>query len=253
MAAQPIIPFSFENHSVRVIVADNGEPLFVGKDLCIALGYANPAKAMNDHCKGVTKRYPLSTAGGTQEVRVLTEGDMFRLIVNSKLPSAEAFERLVFDEILPTIRKTGRYEAPQPIATGLPQLRKARAMDIATKTAERVFAQLPNLSQESKQTIYANLLNPIAEKEVIALPRLTERTYTAGEVGERLNISANLVGRLANMHHLKTSKYGRFVLDKARHSEKQVEVFRYNEAGIEKIASLLTLPPAVTHTMGIRP
>lgn len=115
-----LTPFRFESKDIRVITDERGEPLFVGKDICEALGYTNPAKAMNDHCKGVTKRYPLQTAGGMQDVRVLTEADMFRLVVNSTLPSAEAFERLVFEEILPTIRKTGSYSRqkagqPRPI------------------------------------------------------------------------------------------------------------------------------------------
>lgn len=104
--------FQFESYSVRVVVGGNGEPLFVGKDLCDALGYANPADAMSQHCKGVAKRYPLQTPGGRQEVRVLTEADMFRLIVNSTLPAAERFEGWVFEEVLPSIRKTGSYTAP---------------------------------------------------------------------------------------------------------------------------------------------
>lgn len=107
-----IIPFQFDSHEVRVITDDQGEPLFVGKDLCDALGYGNHSDAIAKHCKGVAKRYPLQTAGGVQEVRVLAEGDMFRLIVGSRLPAAERFERLVFDEILPTIRKTGSYSRP---------------------------------------------------------------------------------------------------------------------------------------------
>ena len=79
----------------------------------LVLGYSNDSDAMKRHCKGVVKRYPLQTAGGMQEVRVLSEPDVLRLIVSSTLPAAEAFERLVFEEILPTIRKTGSYTTPQ--------------------------------------------------------------------------------------------------------------------------------------------
>lgn len=113
-----IIPFQFDSREVRVIADETGESLFVGKDVCETLGYANHNKAMGDHCKGVAKRYPLQTAGGIQELRVLTEADVLRLIVNSKLPAAEAFERWIFEEVLPTIRKTGSYTAPQaqPVA-----------------------------------------------------------------------------------------------------------------------------------------
>lgn len=106
--------FNFNSNSVRVVFDANGEPLFVGKDVAAVLGYRNHNDAINDHCKGVAKRYPLKTTGGKQEVRVLTEADVLRLIVNSKLPAAEAFERWVFEEVLPTIRKTGSYSAPKP-------------------------------------------------------------------------------------------------------------------------------------------
>jgi prophage antirepressor-like protein len=62
--------FEFGGNAVRVVGGEDGEPQFVGKDVCDALGYTNPTKAMNDHCKGLTKRYPLATAGGVQEFRV---------------------------------------------------------------------------------------------------------------------------------------------------------------------------------------
>ena len=77
-----------------------------------ALRTSDSAKAMQDHCKGITKRYPLETPGGLQDFRVLTEADVLRLIVRSKLPVAEKFERWVFEEVLPAIRKTGSYNGP---------------------------------------------------------------------------------------------------------------------------------------------
>lgn len=95
--------------SVRVLYED-GKPLFCGADACKALGYKNQSKALNDHCKGVTKRY-IPTGGGKQQANFLPEGDLYRLITHSKLPSAEKFERWVFDEVLPAIRKSGMYGA----------------------------------------------------------------------------------------------------------------------------------------------
>ncbi len=108
-----LIPFQFESNEIRVVIDSNGEPLFVGKDICIALGYSDPTNAMKQHCRGVVKYHPIQDSlGRTQEVRVLTEPDVLRLIVNCKLPAGVAFERLIFEEILPSIRKTGKYEAP---------------------------------------------------------------------------------------------------------------------------------------------
>ena len=93
--------------SVRIIEED-GKVLFCGNDIANALGYSNPRKALIDHCKGVTKRDTL-TAGGTQSISFIPEGDVYRLIVSSKLPKAQEFERWVFDNVLPTIRKHGAY------------------------------------------------------------------------------------------------------------------------------------------------
>lgn len=72
------------------------------------LGYKEPEKAIREKCKGVSK-LDTPTAGGVQQVNYIPEGDLYRLIVSSKLPAAEKFERWVFDEVLPSIRQTGGY------------------------------------------------------------------------------------------------------------------------------------------------
>lgn len=95
---------------VRILYED-GKPLFCGTDVCKALGYKNQSKALNDHCRGVTKRYLTDNLGRKQQANFLPEGDLYRLITHSKLPSAEKFERWVFDEVLPTLRQTGQYGA----------------------------------------------------------------------------------------------------------------------------------------------
>ena len=88
--------------------------LFCASDVAKALGYANSRKAISDHCKGVTKR-DTPTNGGLQMLSYIYEGDIYRLIAHSKLPSAEKFERWVFDEVLPMIRKTGGYVADEDL------------------------------------------------------------------------------------------------------------------------------------------
>jgi len=88
-----------------------GKPYFMASDIAKALGYTNPQKAIRDHCKGVNESfYP--TNGGMQTANFIPEGDIYRLIVKSQLPSAEKFETWVFDEVLPSIRKTGTYQKP---------------------------------------------------------------------------------------------------------------------------------------------
>ena len=96
--------------SIRVI-EENGKYLFCGLDIVTALGYAKPRNAINSHCRYALKRgvpHPQNPECNI-DMTFIPEGDLYRLIVHSKLPSAERFERWVFDEVLPTIRKTGGY------------------------------------------------------------------------------------------------------------------------------------------------
>lgn len=114
---------SGEFGEIRTIEID-GKPYFVGTDVAKALGYNNPRDAVSRHCKGVVK-HDTPTSSGIQSMSYINEGDLYRLIMKSKLPSAEKFESWVMDEVLPTIRKTGSYRKPlttveqiQVIATG---------------------------------------------------------------------------------------------------------------------------------------
>jgi anti-repressor protein len=130
----------FENPEfgkVRTMVI-NGEPYFVGKDVAEMLGYTNTNKALSDHCKGVTKCYiPHPQGNSTLEVNIIPERDVYRLIMRSKLPSAEKFEEWVVSEVLPSIRKTGGYSLNIP--KNLPEALRAYAAEIEahekTKTA----------------------------------------------------------------------------------------------------------------------
>lgn len=86
--------------------ADN--PLFCATDVAKSLGYANPAKAVIDHCKGVTV-LETPTAGGVQSIKFISESEVYRLIFKSNAPKAEEFTEWVTSEVLPSIRKNGSY------------------------------------------------------------------------------------------------------------------------------------------------
>lgn len=95
---------------IRTLEID-GKPYFVASDITKILAYKNTSKAIKDHCRYVTKCYIPHPQSKTKtiEVNVIPEGDLYRLIANSELSSAEKFETWIFDEVLPTIRKTGGY------------------------------------------------------------------------------------------------------------------------------------------------
>ncbi len=95
-------------------IEENGKVMFCGSDVARALGYVKPQNAISTHCKGALKRGTL-TERGMQQLLFILEGDLYRLIVNSKLPSAEKFERWIFDEVLPAIRKHGAYMTPEKL------------------------------------------------------------------------------------------------------------------------------------------
>ena len=111
------LSFTFATQAVRIHLDEQGEPWFCAPDVCDVLGYPNNRDAIARHClaKGVVKRDTL-TAKGQQSLTFINEGNLFRLILKSRKPQALAFEQVVCDEILPQIRKTGRYEAPRPMA-----------------------------------------------------------------------------------------------------------------------------------------
>ena len=92
---------------VRTII-EGDKILFCASDVAKALGYSNYNDAVNKHCRAIVKRdTPIS--GKIQAINFIPEGDIYRLIIRSKLPSAEKFEHWVFDEVLPSIRKNGFY------------------------------------------------------------------------------------------------------------------------------------------------
>lgn len=100
----------FENSefgAVRTVNVD-GKSYFVANDVAKALGYVETAKAVRIHCKGVSKM-DIPSNGGVQTMKIIPEGDIYRLVIKSQLPSAERFESWIFDEVLPSIRKHGVY------------------------------------------------------------------------------------------------------------------------------------------------
>lgn len=104
--------FSFENSKVRTLGTAE-TPLFVAIDVAAALGYSQPAKSVNDRVdhEDIIKT-EIETKGGRQTVNCVNESGLYALIFGSKLESAKRFKRWVTNEVLPAIRKQGRFECP---------------------------------------------------------------------------------------------------------------------------------------------
>jgi len=101
----------FENDEfgkVGIIMIDD-KPYFPATKCAKILGYAKPEDAVTRHCRYSVKHGVIDNLGRNREANFVSEGDLYRLIIRSKLPEAEKFEKWVFDEVLPTIRKQGMY------------------------------------------------------------------------------------------------------------------------------------------------
>lgn len=218
--------------AVRMLETTDGKVLFCGKDVATALGYKIPKDAISAHCKGAVK-YRTLTNGGMQEMTFISEGDLYRLITHSKLPSAERFESWVFDEVLPTIQKTGSYNIS---TVGDKELyireleAKNREQELKLRQAELLFtmSSVNTISENYRNVLIAKSAEILTGEPVLALPKSEQKTYSAGDIGNMFSVSAQKIGRISNQYDMKTSEYGEWYHDKSKYSSKEIDTFRYN-------------------------
>lgn len=147
----------FNDCQVRTVEIDNAVYL-VGKDVCAVLGYKDSTNAMKQHCRGVVKRHPISDSlNRTQNVRVLSESDVMRLICSSQLPEAVKFEKWVFEEVLPAVRKHGGYLTPAKVEEAIlnPDVLIQLATELKTERAKRIEAERTKACIGDKKTATA--------------------------------------------------------------------------------------------------
>ena len=227
--------YQFEQNDVRV-VQKGGEPWFVLADLCRVLELSNPSMV----AKKLEADERAKSDLGLQEknVTLVNESGMYAVILRSDKPQAKPFRKWITSEVLPSIRKTGKYEMKPSDDL------KAKRVETAQANANVRKANLLLKIAGSTQTKYKEVLQAHATKLLtgeflLPLPEVDERTYSAGEIAERLGTTAAKIGKLSNEHGMKTEYYGKWFYDKSRYSDKQVETFRYYEKAIEVFRKLL--------------
>ena len=223
--------FNFGINEVRTAIKDNGDVYFCLPDVAtiLEISNANPSRFSLDE-KGVHKMYT-PTNGGVQQLTFVNEPNLYRVIFRSNKAEARQFQDWVFNEVLPTIRKTGSYNSKPAELTAK---EKVECLNILMSTFGDV------LSKEAKETILVTASENLLGLDLGYRPQV-QKTYTATQIGEQLGISSNKVGKLANAHNLKTEKYGMYVLDKARGHSKQVETFRYYDNVIPVLKGILDI------------
>ena len=230
----------FENKDFGQIraIMQQGEPWFVAADVCKCTDIANSRDAfsrLDEDEKGVAL---IDTPGGKQNMAIINEPGLYSLVLGSRKPEAKAFKRWITHEVIPSIRKTGSYSSGNDI-----KAMRAEAMMRNAKTREAnlwlKFAAVLD-SQPHKQLCASYGTQVLTGgQRVLPLPEV-EKTYSAEEVGAMLGgLSGQKVGRIATKHGLKVPEYGRLTLDKSRYSNKEVETWRYNEAGVEALRQIV--------------
>lgn len=230
--------YQFEQNDVRM-VQKGGEPWFVLADLCKVLELSTPSKVserLDRDEKGVSL---IHTLGGAQKVTVVNESGMYAVILRSDKPQAKPFRKWVTSEVLPSIRKTGKFEAHKA-TDDLKAQRVATAKKNADIRSAKLLLQIADSTKtQYKEVLQAHVTKLLTGEFLLPLPEVNELTYSAGEIAERLGTTACKIGHLANTHGMKTEYYGKWFYDKAPHSNKQVETFRYYEKAVEVFRKLL--------------
>ncbi len=209
------------------------------------MGHTNPERAIRQFVlstdKGVTE---VTTPGGKQKMTIINESGMYDLMFESKLDRARAFRHWVTSEVLPSIRKTGGYQI-KPTDELRQKNILIREQNAKIRTAQLLYKIADKTETDYKQVLHARITHLLTGEYLLPLPEVNERTYSAAEIGERLGVTAYRIGRLANLHGLKTDKYGKYFYDKAKTADKQVETFRYYEKAVDVFKSLLDAEVAV--------
>ena len=167
------------------ILIENGKEYFPATEIAKILGYSNPHDAIIRHCKkeGLVIHEGVLNAGlGEQKVskKYIDEGNLYRLIIKSNLPQAEVFERWVFDDVLPTIRKKGMYATDELLDN--PDLLIATATRLKEEREKRKQLE-EKIEKDRSKVVFAEALE------------ISNRSILIGELAKLLNQNGINVGQ----------------------------------------------------------
>lgn len=172
--------FDFEDNAVRVIEKD-GEPWFVAADVARVLEYRDAevaCRALDDDEKGTLI---VCTPGGAQEMRGINESGLYHLVLVSRKPEAKKFRKWVTAEVLPSIRKTGMYVAPDAEAQAADEVRGG---DRFADLPDRTFQQWINLVRETRLLFGRAAARSVWESSPLPAPRCVPNAVCPEDDGE---------------------------------------------------------------------
>lgn len=169
----------------------------------------------------------------------IPENIFYRLAMRAKNEVAEAFQAKIADEIIPQIRKTGRYEAHAQIDDKTSEAALMTAKVAMSDQYLKIADATTTLSTKYRDVLIAKAAEALAGEMILPLPKQERRTYSAKEVGERMGVSANKIGRIANANSLKVPEYGEYYRSKSEYSNREVDTWRYYESVFPVIKEIL--------------
>ena len=183
---------------LRVTRNEKGELLFCLKDVCDSLGLQVGATAKRLE-QQVISSINVLTNGGSQQMYFVTEPDLYRCIFQSRKPTARKFQDWVFNEVLPSLRKTGGYIVTT--VTDTPEMIMARALKVADETIKRNEQRMRELEAQSEQQ--AATIDLQKKELTVAAPKvdyydntLASVNYiTATQVADDLGVSARALNK----------------------------------------------------------
>lgn len=167
----------------------NSKIWFGATDVATSLGYSNPRDAIVRHCKshGVVNHDVTDSLGRTQQMKFINEGNVIRLVASSKLPQAEEFESWIFDELVPTVMKSGGYIATKESDT--PEEIMSKALLIAQDTLKRREERIASLEEQNK--LQSDELKKAAPKiEYVDTVLQSVNTYTITQIAKELGFTS---------------------------------------------------------------
>ena len=196
-----IVAFDFESHNVRVVLGQDGEPMFVAADLLSTLNLDRKAlERLDDDEKGVSS---IHTPGGQQEMTVVNESGLFNLVLGSRKPEAKRFKRWVTHEVLPRIRKTGSYAVPGALAAlPAPTHDRVSAILLIGEAVAKVPGVKPGIAAAAVLTCIQENTGITTEVLRRALPSANEPicALNATQLGKLLNRSAKATNQSLASH-----------------------------------------------------
>lgn len=200
-----LIVFGFENREVR-FVGTPEQPEWVAQDVCNVLGIGSASNALRNFEPDEKGMYSIHTLGGDQEFLTVTEAGLYRLIFKSRKAIAKRFQRWLFHEVLPSIRRTGHYTIEQS-----QQPPKALIAARALNEIERLVAPIsPRLAQYLIDHTISEVL------ELATLPGAITTLRGVVEIAEEMGLPVNAQNRCPLGRFVKSSEVGQLAVSEKR-------------------------------------